>query len=243
MKTPKSAFSHTPFEKLSDLLKQKNIELPETSTTPEADTKSSGKCLGGSYDPETDRKLFLEAMADVVPIEKNKHVYPSAAPSPNSSPVLQESESELKLLEQLIKTGEGFSIFHTDEYMEGAANATHPELTRYLHAGRFTIQDHIDLHGLNLADAKHAFDNFLKRAITTKKKGVLIVHGRGLSSPNEPVLKNSVYQWLSSGQWRRWVVAFASARPCDGGAGATYVLLRAYPSSKRQRKTKRSVTR
>jgi DNA-nicking Smr family endonuclease len=67
----------------------------------------------------------------------------------------------------------------------------------------------------------------------------LIIHGRGLSSPGEPVIKAKVAQWLSSGPWKKWVVAFASARMCDGGSGASYVLLRRRPLGKRHRKAKR----
>jgi len=72
--------------------------------------------------------------------------------------------------------------------------------------------------------------------VITGKTGVLIVHGRGLSSPFEPVLKRKVVEWLTHGPWRKWVAAYASARICDGGAGATYVLLSPRPVSKRRKK-------
>jgi DNA-nicking Smr family endonuclease len=53
---------------------------------------------------------------------------------------------------------------------------------------------------------------------------VRIVHGKGLrSSQKGPVLKNKVAGWL---QQRDEVLAYASARPADGGTGAVYVLLR-----------------
>ena len=56
---------------------------------------------------------------------------------------------------------------------------------------------------------------------------MLIVHGRGLNSKDQvPVLKTRLAQWLARGSWARLVLAFTSARPCDGGAGALYVLLR-----------------
>jgi DNA-nicking Smr family endonuclease len=73
------------------------------------------------------------------------------------------------------------------------------------------------------------------------KRSVLIVHGRGLSSPSKPVLKAKVYEWLTSGQWRKWVIAFSSARSYDGGTGATYVLLRQRPLTKRFRKRTKSL--
>jgi DNA-nicking Smr family endonuclease len=102
-----------------------------------------------------------------------------------------------------------------------------------LHQGEFSIQAFVDLHGLYVRDAQEVFEEFLKRAVTTGKRGILIVHGRGLSSPSEPILKKKVIEWLTHGPWRKWVVAYSSARRCDGGAGATYVLLRKRPVSKR----------
>jgi DNA-nicking Smr family endonuclease len=106
-------------------------------------------------------------------------------------------------------------------------------VARRLHRGDYSIQARVDLHGLNAMDAKEVFENFLKWAVITDKRGVLVIHGRGLSSPSEPVLKKKVLEWLTRGPWRKWVIAYSSARSCDGGAGATYVLLRTRPVSKR----------
>ena len=85
------------------------------------------------------------------------------------------------------------------------------------------------LHGLNLTAAKTHFDRFLERAIAAGKRAVLVVHGRGRCSPGPPVLKQNLTRWLVSGRWKRWVIAFTSARSHDGGTGATYVLLRRRP--------------
>jgi DNA-nicking Smr family endonuclease len=79
---------------------------------------------------------------------------------------------------------------------------------------------------------KKHFEMFMDDSVNQGKRTVLVIHGRGLSSPAEPVLKTHVYKWLTRGRWRRWVAAFASARSCDGGTGATYVLLRPNPLTK-----------
>jgi DNA-nicking Smr family endonuclease len=139
-------------------------------------------------------------------------------------------------LHELIKCGTGFIVSLTPEYIEGTAHKVNPEVARRLHRGYFSIQAHIDLHGFGVNDAHQAFDGFLNKSIEAGKRAVLIIHGRGLSSPYEPVLKTKVYQWLTAAPWHKWVIAFASARLCDGGAGATYVLLRQQPLTKRFRK-------
>ena len=83
---------------------------------------------------------------------------------------------------------------------------------------------------------KEAFENFINDAIRSGKRAVLIIHGRGISSPGEPVLKNKVREWLTRSHWRKWVIAFTSAQSYDGGAGATYVLLRHRLQSKQPKK-------
>ncbi|MBM4352093.1 MAG: hypothetical protein FJ106_19650, partial [Deltaproteobacteria bacterium] len=115
----------------------------------------------------------------------------------------------------------------------GTGYHVHPEIARRLHRGDFSIQAHLDLHGLIVEEAKEVFHQFMKWAVMHGKTGILVTHGRGLSSPAEPVLKRKVEEWLLHSSWRKWVVAYSSARQCDGGAGATYVLLRPRPVSKR----------
>jgi len=81
-------------------------------------------------------------------------------------------------------------------------------------------------------EAKEAFEEFMKEVIINGDSCVLIVHGRGLSSKKEPVLKNKVKEWLEKGPYRKYVLAYSSARLCDGGLGATYVLLSSKPIRK-----------
>jgi DNA-nicking Smr family endonuclease len=148
----------------------------------------------------------------------------------------KEDADTLEKLTDLVRYGRGFNVADTPEYIEGTGYNIHPFVAKRLHRGEYSIQAFIDLHGLFAEDAKEVFERFLKWAVTTGKTGVLIVHGRGLSSPSEPVLKKKVIEWLTRGPWRKWVAAYSSARICDGGAGATYVLLRPRPTSKRSKK-------
>jgi DNA-nicking Smr family endonuclease len=239
-----------PFNDLKILLKSKSFKLAPSpaansgkslskstsSTGNRSETTNSAEAKKPS-DNEND--LFIEAMAGVEPIARDDCIEHDAAPHLPQTPEHDCDAETLLQLEKLIKHGEGFVVADTPEYIEGTGYNVHPELTKRLHRGDFSIQAHLDLHGLGVESAKNAFDKFFKDAITTGKGAVLIVHGRGLSSPAEPVLKTKVVEWLTSGPWRKWVVAFTSARSFDGGAGATYVLLRQRPVTKSQRKKKK----
>ena len=151
-----------------------------------------------------------------------------ASTNPDSETILQ--------LKKLVEYGTGFVVSLTPEYAEGIAQGVNPEIARRLHRGDFSMQDHIDLHGLRVHEARETVDAFLKQCVSNGTRAILIIHGRGLSSRAEPVLKSKIYQWLTSSPWHKWVIAFTSARLCDGGAGATYVLLRRKPMTKRLRK-------
>lgn len=231
MKASKSSNINTPFENLQSLLKSKSVHLNSFPI--------ERVFLNKKFKQENDDVLFEAAMADVSPLDKKNVIEFEAikdspeAPAPEQPDTVQDSIVALK---NLVAHGEGFVVENTPEYIEGTGPDVRREVVKKLHQGDFSIQAFIDLHGLRVAEAQEAFEKFLKESVTTGKRGILIVHGRGLSSPNEPVLKTRVYQWLTRGPWRKWVIAFSSARSCDGGAGATVVLLRKRPVTKRQRK-------
>lgn len=187
--------------------------------------------------PEPDEDLFEKAMEEVVPIDREK-VYTAQSRNPGCErPDFCEDRETLKRLRDLVTRGSGFSVACTPEYMEGSPyHQAPPDITERLHGGDFSVQDHVDLHGMTMEEAEKELEVFFSAATTRGLRMVLIIHGRGKSSPAKPVLKSMVREWLTTGSYRTWVIAFASARLCDGGAGATYVLLRHRPITKRHKK-------
>lgn len=220
--------SHS-LQELKALIEAKSISLPEYHEFNILDAE-------GGQGPESEEKLFIEAMAGVNPLARDdgaEEIFRrSAVDRPDGSAPEEEAET-LSRLSDLVKYGTGFNILDTPEYVEGTGYNVPPEFARRLHRGEFSMQAHIDLHGMNLNDAREMFERFLRGSVVTGKRGVLIIHGRGLSGPSEPVLKTKLIEWLTRGPWRKWVIAYCSARLCDGGTGATYLLLRQRPVSKR----------
>ena len=236
-----------PFEELKDLLEKKTLKPGPASE--EKSSKVSGKTrvkktsafksdktIDDTSAQMDESELFLEAMADVEPIRREDRLEPNGMPCVSIDSENDSKDETIQQLSNLVNFGEGFVVADTPEYIEGTGYNIHPEISKRLHRGDFSIQSHIDLHGLGVEDARKAFENFFKDSITTGKRAVLVVHGRGLSSPDRPVLKTKVIKWLTRGPWRKWVIAFSSARSCDGGTGATYVLLRQRPLTRKHRK-------
>jgi DNA-nicking Smr family endonuclease len=229
MKSSKSSFTFKSFQDLKALLENKPFSFPERRHADLIDHEEE-QC------PELEEELYKKAMEGVRPISRDKYVERIFQMELPESSRDKEDAEILEKLADLVKYGRGFNVADTPEYIEGTNYDVHPSVARRLHRGDYSIQAFVDLHGLLVEDAKEVFEKFLKWAVTTGKTGVLIIHGRGLSSPSEPVLKRKVVEWLTRGPWRKWVAAYSSARICDGGAGATYVLLRPRPVSKRMKK-------
>lgn len=225
MKPRKPSFTFKSFQELRALLEKQSFPPQKFYTD------FIGHQEGEN--PEMEERLFKQAMEGVTPIPRDKYVERIFQLELPKSSREKEDAEVLERLSALVKYGKGFNVEDTPEYIEGTGYHIHPSVARRLHQGEYSIQAFVDLHGLLVEDAKEVLEKFLKWAVTTGKTGILIVHGRGLSSPSEPVLKRKVVEWLTRGPLRKWVAAYASARICDGGAGATYVLLRPRPVSKR----------
>jgi len=235
-KSSKSSLTTKSFQDLKALVETKFVSLPEYCQSEMTD-------YDRGVSPELEEELFKKAMEGVKPVSGGKYIeriFQCELPEDTKD---KEDAEVLGKLRDLVESGKGFNVADTPEYIEGTGYHVPPMVAKRLHRGDYSIQAYVDLHGLLVEDAKEVFEKFLKWAVTTGKTGVLIVHGRGLSSPSEPVLKKKVVEWLTRGPWRKWVAAYSSARICDGGAGATYLLLRPRPVSKRLKIQKRNIRR
>jgi DNA-nicking Smr family endonuclease len=176
-----------------------------------------------------DTNVFNQAMNGVKPLAK-KGVAKVLVHEKKISPPYPAPDADQEVIEHLRDLVNGtadMDITFSDEYIEGSISGVDKNTMRRLKRGQIPIQDHIDLHGLTQKDAEIRVRDFLVRSQGRGLQCVLIVHGRGLNSPDSiPVLKERLPAWLNRGPARRIVKAFSSARPYDGGTGAIYVLLR-----------------
>lgn len=219
---------HRPFSKLKGIAikKERKEKKPPPAQTP-AKKKT----------PANNTELFLHAMEGVRPIESDCIV-----PEPVDAGSIVESIREtirhqdtevVQTLQALVDGKARFDVTCTGEYLEGHVVTLDPAVLKKLKAGEMSIQAHLDLHGHIISEAQSALSSFLSNAHAMGYRGLLVIHGRGLTSSQGPVLKEHVVRWLTRGSLSHLVLAFCSARPCDGGTGALYVLLR-----KRPRKSK-----
>jgi DNA-nicking Smr family endonuclease len=204
------------------------VKLPEPPPAPAPAPKAPEPPPRRKPEAPTDDDLWSLATEGADPLrDRSPRIKPgkqplSVAPRP-LDPELQ-AYDELRAL----VTGEvPFDIADSDEFIEGCVRGLDPHVVRRLKRGELAVQGHVDLHGMLKDEAKLELAAFLARSRQQGKRCVLVVHGRGLHSKDQvPVLKEALKRWMATDRFARHVLAFSSARPHDGGAGAVYVLLK-----------------
>jgi DNA-nicking Smr family endonuclease len=174
-----------------------------------------------------DDELWTDATSGVRPLERGADIVSPPPPRTVPEKIWHPDLEALDELRALVAGDAPFDIADSDEFIEGRASSVDAGTVRKLRRGDYAVQAHLDLHGLTRDEAKHAVEKFLRGSRNAGKRCVLLVHGRGLHSKDQiPVLKAALTTWLATARFGRYVLAFATAQPVDGGAGAIYVLLR-----------------
>lgn len=185
--------------------------------------KETLTCKGEVLHHKTDEEIFSEAMADVREIREFREI--PFKKSQRIRPRIVQGDNSIEALRQIVEGREKIRLSDTGEYMEWASPSLRGNISRRLHEGCFAVQDSIDLHGMTLGEAEEALRRFFSEATRKRLFCIKVIHGRGLRSPKGPVLKVALSKWLH-GPFRKWVLAYATAKDCDGGLGATYIMLR-----------------
>ena len=170
-----------------------------------------------------EQSLFATAVGPVVPLKKRAApVLPRARPLAIARQ--RQRDEAAALAESISDAFDVESLLETDDALSFRRRGVGLDVVRKLRRGVWALQDEIDLHGLRTDAARERVTAFLRDSARAGLRCVRVVHGKGLGSPGrEPVLKAKVKSWLVQ---RSEVLAFAHARPADGGHGALVVLLK-----------------
>lgn len=213
---------HEPFREL-----KKRLAESARASPPRPASGTARAATAAPAPASTDDDLWAQATAGVSRLAAGPGAADPRPPSPGPSHVRHPDLEAIDELRALVNGDAPFDLADSDEFIEGCVAGLDPAVVRKLRRGEYAVQGHVDLHGLRRDEAKAAVDRFLKEARAAGKRCVLLVHGRGSHSKDQvPVLKEALRTWLATARFGRHVLAFATARPQDGGAGAVYVLLR-----------------
>ena len=94
---------------------------------------------------------------------------------------------------------------------------------RFLGAKNLPVDESLDLHGLTASEAEERLKVFFAKARKAGWQKVLIIHGKGIHSKEEPVLKKVVMGFIEKSP-----IAGAHGTPgaADGGSGAVWVAIK-----------------
>jgi DNA-nicking Smr family endonuclease len=168
---------------------------------------------------DDDVAAFVEAMRDARPLAPGRGRVVGAAGATARRPPVRAPSSPPFVVEQ------------SGDTIAGRAHDVGAKLLRGLRGGAHAVDARLDVHGRGRAAALRALEGFVTAARARGARGLLVIHGRGHGSDaGGPVLRPAIWEWLASpAAEQSGVMAFASARPRDGGEGATMIWLRRGP--------------
>jgi len=215
----RSEAGHNPFQELGLMLERAGVRLNGAETTVPAPAEHPR-----AAEDDSEEMLFCRAMQGVARSSWRHTLIPASPPLP--PPNRSQELEDRRLMQAAIEGDPAPAIFDHPEYIEGWVDLAGKRFLSHLRSGLYSIQGQIDLHGLSRPEARQVVDAFIVNMSRFRECCVKIIHGRGLNSDDNAVLKDSLQRWFSTRRLARHVVAYASAPVKDGGVGALYVLLR-----------------
>lgn len=169
-----------------------------------------------------------------------KYVSDSVTPLDGKKVIIPEEDEEVDIVED--EKGEKIfkEIFESNKIDKkttpktnlpykrpGQTQGIDKKTAKKLKSGKLDIQAYLDLHGMNKNQAFVALNNFINSCYNNNKRCLLVITGKGFKNKNhEGILYNKVPRWLNEPSMIDKILIFSRAKPCHGGQGALYVMLK-----------------
>ncbi len=212
-------FKNKPFSSLKGRVS--STDLPAINNT----IPQVRKKLYGSN--EDDATLFFRAAEGskrVNPVPDEHDVLPDERRRPKKELVRDPDESQI-FLAAMQKIGTTFRDQIPERELEEAGRRSPTSRMRQLKRGTIRIGQELDLHGFLREEALLRLEHFVAAAYSEGQQAVLVITGKGINSPEGPVLQGAVAEWMRK-KGKGLVVEFSPAPPALGGSGAFVVFLK-----------------
>jgi DNA-nicking Smr family endonuclease len=215
-KQPSADFKNNPFRPLKGFAQQAT-SAKTAGTLPKRKVQQS----------EDDNALFLRAVSGARRLEKDdEHPALPAHEKTRESGDPAASEDRELFLKAMQKIGTTIAGRHPDEEeLDEQQRRSPTSRMRQLKRGSIRIGDELDLHGFFKDEALVRLERFIASACQRGLDAVLVVTGKGVNSPEGPVLKRAAATWLGS-RGKGMVAEFSPAPRDKGGSGAFVVFLK-----------------
>ena len=199
------------------------LKAAKEQTQALAQQQLQANLLAGSQAANSNANLFQAAVKNTRPLNIDVPFTEKIYPKPIAKQFIRDEKQALR--DSLSDNFYPAHELESGEELLYLRTGQSPDVLSKLRRGFWVVQAQIDLHGLISDEAREYVAEFLSSCKKRNIRCVRIVHGKGLGSRNrEPVLKHKLRNWLMQ---KDEVIAYAQAKPEDGGSGAVIVLLKA----------------
>ena len=174
-------------------------------------------------DNASEENLFLSAVSDVNRLTESNQV--DLRPTPVAPKLRPSKIEEDDSAPDILSDSSEIEKVMAETVLSYCQTGIQNRLFKRLRQGKLEITEELDLHGLNLKQAKQVLLDFIQLAYPMEGCCVRIIHGKNNRSRTGEiaVMKQYVNHWLL--QHPR-VLAFHSTQPRDGGTGSLYAILK-----------------
>ena len=173
---------------------------------------------------EDDQTLFLNAVEGTTRIGKIRK-YVSPIDRQHDKKGNRERDEDKLFLAAMQNIGTTIKTGACEPEEEENGNRSTANRMRLLKRGTIRINQELDLHGFLRDEALQLLHSFILQAYNQGLKAVLVITGKGINSPEGPVLQGAVDAWLRK-EGRGMVAEFSTAPRERGGKGAFVVFLK-----------------
>jgi len=215
---PPVDFKHNPFKSLKGLATKpasSDIKTPVPSRTKKNDEKDEDAV--DLFFRAVDGARRIEAEAE----SSDAAVRPQAV---NKPPAVPHEDSSL-FLQAMKKIGTNFTDNLLEQEEEDQERRSSSSRMKQLKRGTLRVTEQLDLHGYLRDEALTRLSHFIAAAYARNQQAVLVITGKGINSPEGPVLQGAVSSWLRE-RGQGMVAEFAPAPRDLGGSGAFVVFLK-----------------
>lgn len=208
-------FNNNPFKSLKRVKSTASAAPAAKPATPARNEKQ-----------EDEIDLFLRAVSGVRAIDSG-----SGNPSETKKNQIAEAsrgedrDDRQLFLQAMQKIGTTLRKAHPEADIDEAPRQPASSRMKQLKRGTIRIREELDLHGNTKDEALVKLSHFIAAAYSRGQQAVLIITGKGINSPEGPVLQGAVAEWLR-GKGKGMVAEFAPAPRTMGGSGAFVVFLK-----------------
>ena len=169
-------------------------------------------------------ELFRQQLQDIVPLEQDSYTPLSQIMQPTPAQLAKRAAAVDEHYDELLNlSDEQTPQLKPDDLISYQQAGIQHGVFKKLRLGKYAIEDRIDLHKLQIEQAKQQLVRFIHSSQHQGYRCILVIHGKGQHGNPPARMKSYVSHWLPQ---LKEVLALHSAQPYHGGYGAIYVLLR-----------------